>query len=129
MARIAAKMLVAAALLMFATGLAHSYLGERYLLMRLFRRDDLPRLFGGTRFTTGTLRFVWHLLTVVWWGIAVLTLRASGQALDSRNVLGVFSTVALASAVLPFVLTRGKHLSWIVFLVIGVLLRLAANAT
>ncbi len=122
-------MLVAAALLMFATGLAHSYLGERYLLMRLFRRDDLPRLFGGTRFTTGTLRFVWHLLTVVWWGIAVLTLRASGQALDSRNVLGVFSTVALASAVLPFVLTRGKHLSWIVFLVIGVLLRLAANAT
>jgi len=121
-------MLIVAALLMFATGLAHSYLGERFLLIRLFRHGNLPKWFGGTQFTIGTPRFVWHLLTVVWWGIAFIALRASEQALDSRSVLDVFSAAALVSALLPLILTRGKHLSWIVFLVIAVLLRLAAAA-
>ena len=37
-----ADRLLLAALLIFLTGLAHSYLGERYLLMRLFRRKQLP---------------------------------------------------------------------------------------
>jgi hypothetical protein len=63
-------MLVAAAVLMFLLGLAHSVLGERYLLIRLFRRPDLPTLFGGTAFTTQTLRFAWHLTTVIAWGLA-----------------------------------------------------------
>lgn len=54
-------MLYLAALLVLATGIAHSYLGERYILIRLFRRSDLPKLFGGTAFTVGTLRFAWHL--------------------------------------------------------------------
>ncbi len=40
-----------AALLLFLVGVAHSYLGERYILIRLFRREDLPKLFGGTQFT------------------------------------------------------------------------------
>lgn len=54
----------AAAIAIYVTGIAHSYLGERYILTRLFRRDDLPRLFGGTAFTTATLRFAWHLTTI-----------------------------------------------------------------
>jgi hypothetical protein len=32
---------------------AHSYLGERYILRRLFRRTGLPKLFGGEEFTSG----------------------------------------------------------------------------
>jgi len=36
---------------------AHSYLGERYILIRLLRREDLPKLFGGVEFTKHTLRF------------------------------------------------------------------------
>ncbi|MDL5030425.1 hypothetical protein QRD43_00790 [Pelomonas sp. APW6] len=59
-------LLTLATLLILLTGLAHSWLGERYLLRRLFKRDDLPAVLGSTAFTTGTLRFVWHLLTVVW---------------------------------------------------------------
>jgi len=50
--------LYVAALLVVATGMAHSYFGERYLLMRLFRRNDLPKLFGSTDFTVRTLRFL-----------------------------------------------------------------------
>jgi len=45
-----------AALLAFVVGLAHSLLGERYILRRLIRRDDLPKLFGETAFTARTLR-------------------------------------------------------------------------
>ena len=39
-------MLSLAAALLVLTGIAHSYLGERYLLMRLFRRDNLPEILG-----------------------------------------------------------------------------------
>jgi hypothetical protein len=38
-------------LLSFAVGLAHSCLGERAILIRLFRRPNLPRLFGSDVFT------------------------------------------------------------------------------
>lgn len=37
-----------AAVLAAGLGLAHSILGEKYILIRLFRRTDLPKLFGGT---------------------------------------------------------------------------------
>ena len=62
--------LLAAAVLAVLLSLAHSYLGERYILMRLFRRDDLPKLLGGTDFTTRTLRF----------GVASSELRAKAAA-------------------------------------------------
>lgn len=66
-----------AAFLAFAVGAAHSWLGERYILMRLFRRDNLPHLFGGPEFTVRTLRFAWHLTSVAWWGFgAILVLLA-----------------------------------------------------
>ena len=115
-------MLTIAALLFFLTGAAHSYLGERYILIRLFNRDNLPKLFGGTDFTTGTLRFVWHLLTLVWWGIAVVVLLASGKQIDTKTVLQVFSIVALVSGFFPLYFTRGRHLSWIVFFAAAALL-------
>ena len=47
-----------AAVLMFVTGIAHSWLGERYTLIRLFKTGGLPKIFGSTAFTTGTLRFM-----------------------------------------------------------------------
>ena len=49
-----------AAALMIAVGVAHSYLGEKYLLARIFRRNpDLPKLFGSSEGTMKTLRFAW----------------------------------------------------------------------
>lgn len=115
-------MVLLAAILLFATGVAHSYLGERYILIRLFRRDHLPKLFGGTAFTTGTLRFVWHLTTVAWWGLAYLAVLAAQQTIDGRQLLLVIAVVAFVSGLFPLVLTRGKHLSWIVFFAVAALL-------
>lgn len=119
-------MLSTAITLILLLGLAHSYLGERYILMRLFKRGDLPKVLGSAEFTAGTLRFVWHLITLVWWGIAVILLQVSGPTLDTTMVLRIFATVAFFSGLLPLFFTRGRHLSWIVFFAIAALLWLAA---
>lgn len=120
-------MLTIAALLLFLTGVAHSYLGERYILIRLFKRDNLPKLFGGTDFTTGTLRFVWHLLTLVWWGIAFIVFLATGNLVETKTVLQVFSIIAFVSGLFPLYFTHGRHLSWIVFFVVAALLWLGSQ--
>jgi hypothetical protein len=119
-------MLLVAAVLIFITGCAHSYLGERYILMRLFKRGSLPRLFGGTEFTEGTLRFAWHITTVAWWAIALLLFFAHRQSLSTSSVLHVIAGAAMVSAALPIFFTRGKHLSWVVFLLVAVLVFFAA---
>ena len=40
-----------AAFLAFGVGVIHSVLGEKYILTQLFRRDNLPKLFGSPDFT------------------------------------------------------------------------------
>lgn len=120
-------MLLLAALLVFLTGCAHSYLGEKYILIRLFKRGDLPKLLGGTWFTKGTLRFAWHLTTVAWWALAVLLVFAHGGSLSTPRVLYVIASAALVSAALPIVFTRGRHLSWIVFALVAALVFAAAD--
>ena len=111
-----------ASALAVAIGAAHSYLGERYILIRLFRHADLPRLFGSDLFTRRTLRFAWHLTTLAWWGFGALLLvaaRAAGPV--SRSALGtVVAGTFLASALLTLVGSRGKHLAWLVFVGIAV---------
>lgn len=108
-----------AAALLFVTGIAHSVLGERFILVRLFRREGLPKLLGGTTFTTQTLRFAWHITTVTWWGLAVLLWHAGSGSLTPRTTLMVIGWTALLSGLLPLVFTRGRHLSWVVFFVVG----------
>lgn len=120
-------MLILATILLLVMGIAHSYLGERYILVRLFQRENLPKLFGGTAFTVGTLRFVWHLTTVAWLGLACLTFIASRGPISRDDVLLVIGRVALVSAAFPLYFTRGRHLSWIVFIVIGALVLLARS--
>ncbi|MDZ7937606.1 MAG: hypothetical protein U5M53_04725 [Rhodoferax sp.] len=115
-------MLAFAIFLIVATGAAHSYLGERYLLMRLFKRQDLPKLLGGTAFTVGTLRFAWHLTTVAWWGLAYMVYAARSGPVAQDDVLTVVGMTTLVSAAFPLYFTRGKHLSWVVFLVVGAVL-------
>ena len=108
---------VVAVVLTIAVGAAHSYLGERYILIRLFRRPDLPRLFGSDVFTKRTLRFAWHLTTVAWLGFAA-TLWILGRGSANAGIR-VVSIVFLLSALLTFVGSRGRHLAWIVFLAIS----------
>jgi hypothetical protein len=117
-----------AAALIFALGAAHSYLGERYLLMRLFRRDSLPKLLGGTDFTKQTLRFAWHLTTVAWWALALLLLQAAQGGLTATSAVQVIGWTAIVSGLFPLVFTRGRHLSWIVMFAIGALALMGSKA-
>jgi hypothetical protein len=114
-------MLHAAALLLAILAVAHSWLGERYLLMRLFRRsEDLPKLLGGTAFTKNTLRFVWHLTTVMALGIALLLLHIAGAA-SAGQMAALIGALLIVAGVLPLAFTRARHLSWVVLFGAGAL--------
>ncbi len=116
--------LVAAAVLMITIGIVHSWLGERYIIKRILRRTDLPELFGDDSFTRQTLRFAWHLTTIAWFGLAGVLTVLSGVMVGVRVSDGVVFAVAqtfILSAVLALILTRGRHLSWVVFSIIAAL--------
>ena len=114
-------MLLMAATLTCLLAFAHSYLGERYILVRLFRREDLPRLFGGTEFTRRTLRFAWHLTSLAWLALAAILVKLASHV-PSKPELGllVAGTFA-ASGLVALVGSRGRHLAWIVFGAIALL--------
>lgn len=107
---------ILAATLLALTAIAHSYLGERYILLRLFRRGDLPRLLGSDWFTKRTLRFAWHLTSVAWLGFAAVLLEIVRDPVPSRSVLlqVVAATVAAHATAVAFA-SRGKHLAWLTF--------------
>lgn len=113
-------LLYVSAFLAFAIGVAHSVLGERYILVRLFKRTDIPKLFGGTEFTTRTLRFAWHLTTVAWWGFAVILVQLAQGSISASSIASVIGITFLCTAVLTFTISRAKHLAWLVFLFIGI---------
>lgn len=110
-----------AALLAFGIGVVHSVLGERYILIRLFRRGDLPKLFGGTEFTRRTLRFAWHLTTIAWWGAAALFFVMARWPITLSLVSFILGVTFLATTLVTFVISRGRHLAWPVFLVISLI--------
>jgi hypothetical protein len=120
---------VVAAVLTFAIGFAHSWLGERYILMRLFRRQNIPHLFGSDEFTKRTLRFAWHLTTIAWFGAAalILTLASNPPDASARMLSRIIAATFLVNAIVALVGSRGRHLSWIVFLLIAGLVWMGAG--
>jgi len=119
---------IVATVLCFSVGIAHSVLGERYILVRLFRRPDLPKLFGGTEFTIRTLRFAWHLTTIAWWGAAAMFYKMAQGPLTSSTAASILACVFLTSAAITLVASRGRHLAWPVFLAIGAIALYGAQA-
>ena len=112
-----------AAVLCGVIGITHSYLGERYILVRLFRRDNLPKLFGSDWFTKRTLRFAWHLTSVAWWGLgAILVVVATSEGPElAWRATAVVGATFLVHAAVTGIASRGRHYAWIVFLAIAVL--------
>ena len=96
---------------------AHSYLGERYILIRLLRRENLPHLWGSDVFTKRTLRFAWHLTSVAWLGLGTLFILMSwpGVTLSPTALGTVLAVTSAASAVLILIGSRGRHFAWVVF--------------
>ena len=119
--------LYAAAFLLVLVGIAHSYLGERYILMRLFRREGLPKILGSSEFTMRTLRFAWHITSVAWLGFAALVILLAHPPATSRAIGWVVGGTFLTHSAIVLIASRGKHLSWPVFLAIGILVVFATS--
>jgi len=114
--------LLIASILLVLLGVAHSYLGERFILKRLFKRDNIPHLYGSDVFTKATLRFAWHITSLTWFGIAFVL------AIDDKHsnlFLVSMASVFLLSALLVLFSTKGKHFSWLVFICISLLILLS----
>ena len=117
------NLLIIGATLAVLIGAAHSYLGEQYILVRLFRRSDLPQLFGSDTFTKQTLRFAWHLTTIAWIGLASVVLIGvivpSSEQLSA--ILKAISITFFISSIVTLAASKGRHFAWIVFLAISFL--------
>ena len=121
--------LLVAGALSILTGLAHSWLGERLILIRLFRREDLPPVLGSALFTKRVLRFAWHITTILLCGIGaiIIYLATRQSATEGSTVLVVLSSTFLACSIVTGAFSRGKHFSWVVFLAIAALLWFSAR--
>jgi len=119
-------MLFLAIVLTVAIGIAHSYLGEKYILIRLFRQP-LPKLFGSDDFTKRTLRFAWHITTIAWFGFATILLQLYlGYFSKSALLIAIGSTFTISSLVALFA-SGGKHYSWVVFIAISTICYVSAS--
>ena len=120
--------LLAAGILSAVLGVLHSLLGERLLLGPIFRRGDLPKLLGSTDFARRTLRFAWHLTTVLLLAIGAVITAFSLSPLEAQSawVPRVLAITFAACSLLSLIGTRARHFSWWVFLAIAVLLWLGA---
>lgn len=106
------------AILLFLIGVAHSYLGETKLFTPLFQLDFFKPKRG--LFAKQTLRFVWHVLTIAWWGFAALLLLMACGALPMPIIAKTISIAFFIHFLISLIVTRGKHLSWVVFLLISI---------
>lgn len=116
-----------AATLIFVVGIAHSYLGEKYLLTRLFRKNDLPTLLGGTEFTKNTLRFAWHITTLAWFGLALILLYLAAGQITKQIIGNIVGITFFVHFLIALIASKGKHLSWILFLIISLAIAYASN--
>lgn len=122
--------LAVSAVLLAVLVLGHSVVGELMILAPLGKARDLPAVRGSVRFTLNTLRFVWHVVTVMGLGIAAILFHfAQWPAFDASQlfVLRALALTCGAGCVVALVGSRAKHPSWIVLAVIAVLTWIGAN--
>ena len=125
------RLFLAAAVLSFLVGLAHSVLGEVLIFSRMRQGGAIPTN-GGRVIGEGHVRILWaswHVLTVFGWCLAAnLLWLAQAQPADSGLLSQAIVTALLASSVLVFVGTKGKHPGWVGLLGVAVLAWLAAKS-
>ncbi len=118
--------LLIASMLTFVVVLAHSLLGEwvgeRVLVSRIVKLTIFEQE-GEDVLAKKILRLAWHAPSVAWSGIAALLLYLAFTEMEGATVVvsRIISATFLVSFALSLMTTRGKHSSWILFLLISVL--------
>lgn len=115
--------LITSAVLIIITGTIHSVLGEKLILIPVFKMP-LPPLLKSEIFMKRVLRMAWHMTTLAWWGIGYIFWRLAQQPLDATGILftKTILIVCLISGLFSLVWARGRHFSWMVFLLVSYLL-------
>ena len=108
--------LVAAAILTFLIGVAHSALGEAMIFSKM-RQGALVPTHGRPVLRAGHVRILWaswHVLTLFGWAMAAMLLRLSSAETPHADVfLDCIATAMLAGAMLVLFATRGRHPGWL----------------
>ena len=120
--------------------LAHSIMGELLLIRRL-NKDSLPPLapfslmevrkiglVGTTDLARDTLRFTWHLASVLGVGFGAILLWLSLPSSPRTDLAFVQTAMALAfcgCSLIVLFCTTGRHPGWVVFLAVAILTWLA----
>jgi peptidoglycan/LPS O-acetylase OafA/YrhL len=112
-----------AAVLTVIIGFVHSILGEQWLIGPLVSPDRPGGPLVKNAFGARTLRFAWHLTTVAWWGFAAILL-IMAYVPETQQPSAILLTIAATlglTGVIALVTSRGRHLSWPVFLAVAAL--------
>jgi len=127
--------LLAAALLVLGSALAHSLLGEKVVLRRVYRHTQDTggpnRRASDDPLTRQTLRLAWHSLTVALLGFAALLIQAALSGLPYGNgwdvALQVISLTFGALSLLSLAIARGRHIGWMWFLATSIAIWLSVG--
>ena len=120
-------LLYLAALILVIVAFIHSILGEKYILIRLFRRDNLPKLFGSDDFTKKTLRFAWHITSIAWLGLAGIMILLAQPEINKGQIGQIIVLTFVAHFAISLIASKGKHLSWLAFLAMSLLIFFGLN--
>lgn len=114
---------VIAAVLIFLTGAAHSYLGEKHFLKRLLRHDFPPELEIDAHINR-TTRVAWHQTTLSWWGIAIILLAIAFYP-ETETIPLIGFLIALGyviSGIYSLVGSRGRHVLGLVQILVSLII-------
>ena len=111
-------LLIWAGFLCGAAALAHSIMGERYLLRPLLAGKD-PALDG--EHARAFSRFAWHWTTVTMLLIAAVLVVAGLDGVGNRYVIAAIGAAFLAAGFYVAIVTRGRLPAWPLMLIIGAL--------
>jgi hypothetical protein len=108
------------AVLLLGAALAHSLVGEKVVLLRLYRRGgeraEVGRRTADDASTRRAVRLAWHSLSVTLVGFAMLLLTSGidHRAVDQGwNALApVIAATCAALTVLSLLISRGRHVGW-----------------
>ena len=113
-------LLIAAAVLFFV-GILHSvvaeWAGERRLVWRITRLTLFDSSDAKDLLARRIVRLAWHLTSLVWCGCGVVLAYIASESIIA--IVRILSVVFLLHSALSLAIARGRHPSWLGFLIVS----------
>jgi hypothetical protein len=114
-----------AAALSFATGLAHTVLGEVLIFQRL-RRGTVVPTHGGNALGERHVRILWaswHVLTLMGWCMALMLVELAAWPTNDMTgaITRLISVGMLTGGLTVLIGTRGRHPGWVAMTLVALL--------